>query len=118
MGIPHLYRTIGTSLLDVVGWFACHRAFAQICTRKYMPTCGQVADAPAPRSLSNRYTFTAAQATLLANAKHCAYSSDSIDDSTDPSRLAPMSKAMRADEPLRQKVCISKSIATTLSPAA
>ncbi len=64
-----LHNAIAASLLLLLGLFASTPSFAQICTREYMPICGQAAGDPAPKTYPNRCVLNAAQATALSNGE-------------------------------------------------
>lgn len=65
----HPCKALCAGLVATLGLFASNTALAQICTREYAPVCGQIANAPAPRTFPNRCMLDAAQATLLAEGE-------------------------------------------------
>jgi len=67
----HLHKALGSSLLALVGLLGTSGAIAQICTREYVPVCGQVAGEPAPRTFANRCLMDAAKAAFVSQGE-CA----------------------------------------------
>lgn len=57
------------TLLAAMSLWASMAAHAQICTREYMPMCGQVAGEPAPKTFGNRCMLAAAKATLVSEGQ-------------------------------------------------
>ena len=66
-----VHKALCASLLALVGLLGTSGAIAQICTREYVPVCGQVADEPAPRTFANRCLMDAAKAAFVSQGE-CA----------------------------------------------
>lgn len=62
-------KTLCLALLATLSWLTSNTAYAQICTREYMPVCGQVAGEPAPRTFGNRCTLAVAQAIFVSEGQ-------------------------------------------------
>ena len=62
-------KTLCFSLVATLICLTSNTAQAQICTREYMPVCGQVAGEPAPRTFGNRCTLAAAQAIFVSEGQ-------------------------------------------------
>lgn len=75
MKTPHLSKICRIGLVAAMVWLSSTTANAQICTREYMPVCGQMTGEPAPRTFPNRCVLHAAGARLLSPGP-CASAGD------------------------------------------
>lgn len=64
-----LFKTLLITFLATLSYLSSNTASAQICTREYMPVCGQVAGEPAPRTFGNRCTLAAEQAIFVSDGQ-------------------------------------------------
>ena len=82
-------KTLCITLLAILGCLNGSSANAQICTREYMPVCGQVAGEPAPRTFGNRCTLAAAQAIFVSEGQCHALPISRPDDAVDAHGCKP-----------------------------
>ncbi len=62
-------KTLCLALVATLICLTSNTAQAQICTREFMPVCGQVAGEPAPKTFGNRCTLAAAQAIFVSEGQ-------------------------------------------------